>query len=321
MYPFQRHGVQIFRNLVYSPLSFLHFDPARHVLDVYMPYPKPESPCPVVICVHGGAWIWGERTQEKPRHIGKTLARCGYVVCVISYRLSHLARTDVCEFSAILTFVLAMILFSSQVVEKKVWMLIGILVILLFLYAELQIPTHRNMHPCHVHDVGMAMKWTYDEISRYNGDNTKIFLLGHSAGGHLVSLIAARPCEYLTIPKSSLKGIVSISGVYNAARLADSRLGVHIGRSVFGNHLENWHKAFPLDYITSDHVPVLLLNAEFEGGLKGHANDYWKVLKEKGVKVRQLCFCGLNHFNIICFWTSIHLNVLCEIDKFIMENL
>lgn len=51
-----------------------------------------------------------------------------------------------------------------------------------------------------------AVEWTKKNISSYNGNPDKIFLTGHSAGGHLVALVGTNP-KYLK-DKSIIKGII-----------------------------------------------------------------------------------------------------------------
>ena len=34
-----------------------------------------------------------------------------------------------------------------------------------------------------------AIRWVHDNIIRYNGDKSEIYVLGHSAGGHLASML------------------------------------------------------------------------------------------------------------------------------------
>lgn len=51
-------------------------------------------------------------------------------------------------------------------------------------------------HPAHVEDCAAAVKWVVDNISQYGGDPAHIVLSGHSAGAHLVALLAIHP-DYL----------------------------------------------------------------------------------------------------------------------------
>ena len=55
-------------------------------------------------------------------------------------------------------------------------------------------------------EVGKAVEWTKENISKYNGNPDEIFLTGHSAGGHLVALVATNP-KYLK-DKSVIKGVI-----------------------------------------------------------------------------------------------------------------
>ncbi len=71
-------------------------------------------------------------------------------------------------------------------------------------------PTHK--HPAHVEDVAAAINWTKTNIASYGGNPAKLYLLGHSAGGHLISLVATAP-EYLA--KYDLAPAKDISGVFS----------------------------------------------------------------------------------------------------------
>jgi acetyl esterase/lipase len=73
------------------------------------------------------------------------------------------------------------------------------------------------VHPEHAKDIARAVRWTHDHIAEYGGSPNQIFLMGHSAGGHLVSLLATDP-SYLNAEGLSLrdvKGVISVSGIYH----------------------------------------------------------------------------------------------------------
>ncbi len=46
------------------------------------------------------------------------------------------------------------------------------------------------VHPAHVDDVATAIAWVRRKIAAHGGDPERVFLLGHSAGAHLVALAA-----------------------------------------------------------------------------------------------------------------------------------
>ena len=72
-------------------------------------------------------------------------------------------------------------------------------------------------HPEHINDVARAFAWTCQNVADYGGDPERIIVVGHSAGGQLVTLLATDP-EYLKEVARSprdIQGVIGISGVYN----------------------------------------------------------------------------------------------------------
>ncbi|MDQ7948025.1 MAG: alpha/beta hydrolase [Pedobacter sp.] len=54
-----------------------------------------------------------------------------------------------------------------------------------------------------------AVKWVKDSISNYGGHPDRIFLMGHSAGGHLCELINADPQYFAAVKLSNpIKGVI-----------------------------------------------------------------------------------------------------------------
>jgi acetyl esterase/lipase len=78
-------GVHIFRNITYAT----HEDRDLQ-LDFYLPNTY-DKPLPIVIWIHGGGWVGGERS---PCPIAR-LATRGYAVASVSYRLSQGKKTEV----------------------------------------------------------------------------------------------------------------------------------------------------------------------------------------------------------------------------------
>ncbi len=57
-------------------------------LDLYLPVLDPDArPLPAVVMIHGGGWTGGDKAQAREQSIGRTLARAGYVMASINYRL------------------------------------------------------------------------------------------------------------------------------------------------------------------------------------------------------------------------------------------
>ncbi|MGB0743492.1 MAG: alpha/beta hydrolase [Opitutales bacterium] len=113
------------------------------------------------------------------------------------------------------------------------------------------IANHRvdQPHPAHIIDVARAWAWIYENIESYGGDNSRMFLLGHSSGAHLAALLAANHSylEDLEVPVDSIKGVIGMGGVYQ------------VSGGVFGNDPEVWAQASPINFVDSDLPPFMLV--------------------------------------------------------------
>ena len=81
------HGVRVRAGAIYSALE--GYRPLR--LDLYLP-PVTRAPAPVVVWIHGGAFMHGDRTALPPlleqERLFTRLPLAGYAVAAIDYRLS-----------------------------------------------------------------------------------------------------------------------------------------------------------------------------------------------------------------------------------------
>lgn len=59
---------------------------ARHLLDVYAPASPPQGPRPVLVCLHGGGFIRGDKAAKA--NAGWYFARQGFVTVTPNYRLA-----------------------------------------------------------------------------------------------------------------------------------------------------------------------------------------------------------------------------------------
>jgi acetyl esterase/lipase len=197
-------------------------DPRRHQLDVFVP--KGKVDCPIVVLVHGGAWIIGDnRTCGLYSSVGEFLASRGVVTVLPNYRLSP---------------------------EVK--------------------------HPAHMQDLAHAVAWVHAHAADYGGRGDQMFLMGHSAGGHLVTLLATDD-KYLRevgLATTDIQGVVAVSGVY---RIAPGGMEVMLGgetQQSFG-----LDKMFPLRNPCTPgrfHMPGVSLNL-----------DPFKFAFGRDVKVRE----------------------------------
>jgi acetyl esterase/lipase len=151
-------------------------------------------------------------------------------------------------------------------------------------------------HPAHVEDVARAFAWTRDNIGKYGGDREKITLFGHSAGGHLVSLLATDPA-YLKaegLTPAAVRGVVSVSGVYSITPDAA------VFHPAFGTDATACRLASPLAHVTGKHPPFLLAYGDKDfDHLDRMALDMAAALKKHDSPHTVLKCEGRNHYSII----------------------
>src|SRR5579884_2710310 len=75
----------------------------------------------------------------------------------------------------------------------------------------------QHLFPAGYHDFADAVAWLYRNINRHGGDPRRIFIGGHSAGGHYAALAAVRRDwqEARGLPRDVVHGCLAMSGVYD----------------------------------------------------------------------------------------------------------
>ena len=149
-------------------------------------------------------------------------------------------------------------------------------------------------HPEHMEDVAAAFAWVHTNICHYGGDSNRIFAFGQSAGGHLVSLLAA-DTNYLHdvgVPVSAIKGVITMSGAYDLHDLVEyptnplSLDEVHVFgykalcAMVFGSYDQPvLDAASPATFVRADLPPFHVIHAwEDMAGFPQEAEDFWNKL-------------------------------------------
>jgi len=120
-------------------------------------------------------------------------------------------------------------------------------------------PQHR--HPAMLEDCLAGFAWVYRNIARYGGDPNRLFVGGHSAGGHLASLLTLRTDLHAQygLPKGVVKACFPCSGIYATHHEDGSR--VNTIAPMVGEAYDD-RTASPMTYIARNTVPFFVTWAE-----------------------------------------------------------
>ncbi len=105
------------------------------------------------------------------------------------------------------------------------------------------------VHPAHVQDIAAGVAWVQKNIVQHGGNPKQIYLLGHSAGAHLVALVATAP-EYLQAhqltPKQALAGVMAVDTASYDLTKTNAPLVRKMIRDAFGEDSQVLEHASPL---------------------------------------------------------------------------
>ena len=149
--------------------------------------------------------------------------------------------------------------------------------------------------PQPVDDCRAALKWVYDNIGQHGGDPERIFIGGHSAGGHLAAMVTLQRDELAKagLPSDVIKGCFPVSGVYDVWDSPPER------RDPFVGSIEEAKEASPTSHVEGNSVPFFIVIGEND--FPNLRDQYPKLvdrLKAQPGHVEAVELPGVDHFEI-----------------------
>jgi arylformamidase len=135
--------------------------------------------------------------------------------------------------------------------------------------------------------------WAWRNAGFFNADPSRLFISGHSAGGHLVGMMLGTDfaAEY-GLPKDIIKGATAVSGLYDLRPLTRAYIREWLQLSP-----EQTQRNSPLQRPPVHNCPVILAvgSSEPEGFLS-QTRAYRAMLEARGVPVTTVDLPGMDHF-------------------------
>jgi len=150
--------------------------------------------------------------------------------------------------------------------------------------------------PAFVEDAALAFRWLHDHAAQLGGSSAGLFVMGHSAGAHISTLLALDP-KYLKaygLETSAIKGVVGLAGPYTLDPLKWTGL-----KDIFAPSREAPHAARPIKLVRPGAPPMLLLHGERDRIAGPHASvNLASALRGAGSKAEAKIYPRIGHFEI-----------------------
>jgi arylformamidase len=137
-----------------------------------------------------------------------------------------------------------------------------------------------------VAEVKRAVGWVRANLARLGGDPEKLYVSGHSAGGHLTAMVAGEP---------GIRGALPISGVFDMMPMRLSSMNAD-----FRLDEAEERRTSPQQHIPASAPPMIVAvgGGELPEFLR-QSRDYAAARAAKGLKGRLLEVGAHNHFSVL----------------------
>jgi acetyl esterase/lipase len=150
-------------------------------------------------------------------------------------------------------------------------------------------------------DMRCAMRWIHAHAGDYGIDPERVYLIGQSAGGQMVSLAAT--LGEGPYPKTGgweqarddIRGVISVAGAYELNTLSWGNLWT----PVTGNVEELRTLASPVTHVSTATRPILVIHSDDDKSVPvQQATDFVDKLKAAGVRHRFVHYTDRGHMGI-----------------------
>jgi acetyl esterase/lipase len=112
--------------------------------------------------------------------------------------------------------------------------------------------------PEFMQDAAIATKWTFAHAAEFGGDAQRVFVMGHSAGGHIAALLACdkRYLNAVGVQPRDLAGMIGLAGAYAFLPYQEDEA------EIFGDDATGRFDSQPINFVDGDEPPMLLLQGQ-----------------------------------------------------------
>lgn len=151
--------------------------------------------------------------------------------------------------------------------------------------------------------VRRAVAWCHRNAASFGGDPNRIFVSGHSSGGHLAGVVTITDWKAMGLPPDAVKGYVLVSGMYE---LIPVRLSA---RSSYVKFTDAMVDALSTQrHLARINAPVVVAHGSLETPeFQRQSREFAGALRAAGKPVQFILAQGYNHFEIIETMANPHM--------------
>ena len=162
------------------------------------------------------------------------------------------------------------------------------------------IPDYRkapqHVFPAFMEDAAAATAWTIAHAAQIGGDPGRVYVMGHSAGGHIAALLGT-DSRYLArqgLRSRQLAGVIGLAGPYDFLPITDPSL-----QHVFGAQTD-WPISQPVNFVDGDEPPFLLIHGASDRSVWPMNSEHLaKRLRDAGEPVTLRIIPNTGHIGLV----------------------
>lgn len=122
------------------------------------------------------------------------------------------------------------------------------------------LPNHRLYpevrFPAFVDDAAQAVAWVHSHLREWGANARRVYLMGHSAGAHIASLLAldSSYLQAVNVDPASVRGFIGLAGPYDFIPFKYQYMFDLFGPA------ERFAQSQPINFVRTDAPPMLLLH-------------------------------------------------------------
>ena len=143
--------------------------------------------------------------------------------------------------------------------------------------------------------VRRAVAWVYKNATSFGGDPNRLYISGHSSGGHLGGVVVITDWQKdFDLPSDIIKGALLISGMYDLKPVRLSKRSKYVN---FDDVTEETLSA--LRHIDMINMPLIIAHGTLESPeFQRQSRDFAAAVKAAGKPVEFIVGEGFNHFEM-----------------------